>query len=125
MSIEKKYSEEEIRSIVDEAKAKLGMNRELSTDELESVSGGVGPEDALRHEYPLPKTHEEIDQRWDAVQIAKEKYGDEVALFMAVKMNLYNGDDAKFAQYGTGYYRRIMHERLDGKISGADLYSHH
>ena len=40
MSIEKKYTQEEIRAIVDEEFSKLKASGELSLDELENVSGG-------------------------------------------------------------------------------------
>ena len=120
MSIEKKYTEEEMKAIVAEEirKMNLGMNRELSADELESVSGG---------NYVVPKTHEEIDRLWDSVEAVRKAYGQDVVYFYAWELNLTSTTTAtKFAEYGTGHYRKMMHDILDGKIKldgGLDSYS--
>jgi hypothetical protein len=122
MSIEKKYTEEEMKAFVAEEirKMNLGMNRELSADELESVSGG---------NYVVPKTHEEIDRLWDSVEAVRKGYGQDVAYHYASELNLSSSPSAaKFAEYGTGHYRKIMHDVLDGKIKldgGLDSYSAH
>ena len=52
---EKKYTQEEIRAIVDEAmrKANMTSRRELSASELEKVNAGT---------MIIPDTYEEIDQ---------------------------------------------------------------
>ena len=44
MSMEKKYTQEEIKAIVDEEIRKQAANRELSPDDLENVSGGISKE---------------------------------------------------------------------------------
>ena len=116
---EKKYTEEEMKAIVAEEirKMNLGMNRELSADELESVSGGV---------YIVPKTHEEIDRLWDSVEEVRKTCGQDVAWYCATELNLTSTTSAsKFAEYGTGHYRKEMHDILDGKtqIKGLDAYS--
>ena len=122
MSIEKKYTEEEMKGIVAEeiSKMNLGMNRELSVDELESVSGG---------DLVIPQTHEEIDQLWDTIQSIKETYGQDVVWFAACEMHATSSPSpSQFAEYGTGVYRRKMHDILDGKIKldgGLDSYSAH
>ncbi len=122
MSIEKKYTEEEMKAIVAEEirKMNLGMNRELSVDELESVSGG---------DYVVPKTHEEIDRLWDTVEAARKAHGQDVVYLYASALNLTSSPRARdFAEYGTDHYRIIMHDVLDGKIKldgGLDSYSAH
>ena len=119
MSIEKKYTEEEMKAIVAEEIRKMnpGMNRELSADELESVSGG---------KYVVPKTHEEIDRLWDSVEAVRKAHGQDVVYFYAYELNLTATTTAtKFAEYGTGHYRQMMHDILDGKIQleGLDAYT--
>ena len=106
---EKKYTQEEIRTIVDGAirKANLNSRRELSLDELENVSGGV---------YRVPKTHEEIDQLWDIMQGIRDTYGQDVAWIAACELNATcTPNAAKFAEYSIAYYREFMHDVLDGK----------
>ena len=129
MSTEKKYTQEEIQAIVDEeiGKANLTMGKELKMDEMETVAGGglatkYGVPDI---ECAYPKTHADIDARWNVIQRLKETYGNEIALIMAIKMNLYAGPPDRFADYGIDVYRRRMHDGLDGKLSAEDMYSAH
>ena len=119
---EKKYTQEEIREIMDGAirKANLRSRRELSLDEAGNVSGG---------DIIIPQTHEEIDQLWDIIQSLRDIYGRDVAYMAAWEMHATAAPTAiRFEDYGTDYYRRTMHEMLDGKIKfdgGLDSYSAH
>ena len=76
--MEKKYTQEEITAIADEAirKANLKSGRELDLDEMEKVSGGA----AL--------THQEIDEKCDAVQLIMDEYGLDVGQLMAEKLGI-------------------------------------
>ena len=129
MSTEKKYTQEEIKAIVDEeiGKANLAMGTDLKMDEMETVAGGglATKYGATDIEYPYPKTHADIDARWNVIQRLKETYGNDIALDMAIKMNLYAGAPEQFAHYGIDVYRRRMHDGLDGKLSATDMYSAH
>ena len=123
MSNEKKYTREEIRAIVDETIRKAGLTpkNELSMDEMENVSGGYG-------KYDVPKSHEDIDRIWDAIEAIKKAHGQDIAYMSAVELDAYVGPSAsKFMEYGTDYYRQRMHDRLDGKLdlNGLDRFSAH
>ena len=72
MSNEKKYTQEEIKAIVEEElrKANLAMGTELNMDEMETVAGGngyTGHDAPGGNSYVVPKTHEEIDAKWDII----------------------------------------------------------
>ena len=123
MSNEKKYTQEEIKAIVEEElrKANLAAGRELNMDEMENVSGGYG-------KYDVPKSHEDIDRIWDAIEAIKKAHGQDIAYMSAVELDAYVGPSAsKFMEYGTDYYRQRMHDRLDGKLdlNGLDAFSAH
>ena len=123
MSNEKKYTQEEIRAIVNEELRKAGLtpSREISADEMENVSGGYG-------KYDVPKSHEDIDRIWDAIEAIKKAHGQDIAYMSAVELDAYVGPSAsKFMEYGTDYYRQRMHDRLDGKLdlNGLDRFSAH
>ena len=123
MSNDKKYTREEIRAIIDEELRKAGLTpeNELSMDEMENVSGGYG-------KYDVPKSHEDIDRIWDAIEAIKKAHGQDIAYMSAVELDAYVGPSAsKFMEYGTDYYRQRMHDRLDGKLdlNGLDAFSAH
>ena len=124
MSNEKKYTQEEMKAIVDEVlrKANLNPDRELRADEMENVSGGG------YCTYVVPKTHEEIDKLWDVVEAVKQKYGQDIAFITAQELKVYAGVSAyNFVDFGTEVYRRRMHDDLDGKLNldGLDAWSAH
>lgn len=109
---EKKYTQEEIRTIVDGAirKANLNSRRELSLDELENVSGGVW----------IPPTHEEIDREWDIVDSLWATYGRDVAQTYSFERGLISrlgggSDQGSFGWMTTDSCRKWMHRELDGK----------
>ena len=90
-------------------------------DEMENVSGGYG-------KYDVPKSHEDIDRIWDAIEAIKKAHGQDIAYMSAVELDAYVGPSAsKFMEYGTDYYRQRMHDRLDGKLdlNGLDRFSAH
>ena len=123
MSNEKKYPREEIKAIIDEElrKANMSMGKELNMDEMENVSGGYG-------KYDVPKSHEDIDRIWDAIEAIKKAHGQDIAYMSAVELDAYAGHSASnFAEYGTDYYRQRMHDKLDGKLdlNGLDAFSAH
>ena len=126
MDSEKKYTPEEINAIVDEElrKANLSSQKELNLDEMENVSGGA--DDFLKGtEYIVPKTHEEIDAKWDVIDAILKAYGRDVAWLAAAKLNCVASYAYILDEYGTGVLRDYMHRRLDGKITGLDCYSAH
>ena len=109
---ETKYTQEEIRTIVDEAirKANLSSKRELSMSEMEKVNGGVW----------IPPTHEEIDQEWDIVDSLWATYGRDVAQTYAFERRLISrlgggSDQGSFGRMTTDSCRKWMHRELDGK----------
>ena len=123
MSNEKKYTREEIRAIVNEELRKAGLTpeNELSLDEMENASGGYG-------KYDVPKSHEDIDRIWDAIEAIKKAHGMDIAFLSAKELNAYAGESPyRFMDYGTDYYRHRMHDRLDGKLdlNGLDAFSAH
>ena len=123
MSNEKKYTREEIRAIVNEELRKAGLtpSREISADEMENVSGGYG-------KYDVPKSHEDIDRIWDAIEAIKKAHGMDIAFLSAKELNAYAGENPyRFMDYGTDYYRQRMHDDLDGKLdlNGLDAFSAH
>ena len=121
MSNDKKYTQEEIKAIVNEELRKAGLtpSREISADEMENVSGGG------YCTYVVPETHEDIDKIWNAIEAIKKAYGQDVAYLSAVELDAYVG--SKFTNYGTDYYRQRMHDKLDGKLdlNGLDAFSAH
>ena len=124
MSNEKKYTQEEIKAIVEEElrKANLAAGRELNMDEMEKVSGGG------YNTYVVPETHEDIDKIWDAIEAIKKAHGMDIAFLSAKELNAYAGESPyRFMDYGTDYYRHRMHDRLDGKLdlNGLDAFSAH
>ena len=124
MSNEKKYTQEEIKAIIDEELRKAGLTpcREISADEMENVSGGG------YCTYVVPKTHEDIDKIWDAIEAIKKAHGQDIAYMSAVELDAYAGPSAsKFMEYSTNVYRQRMHDKLDGKLdlNGLDRFSAH
>jgi hypothetical protein len=126
MSNEKKYTQEEIKAIVEEElrKANLAAGRELNMDEMANVSGGSVTDGIT---YVLPKTHEEIDMKWDVIQAIVEEYGKDVAYIAACDLQVLAGGRSLFDEYGTGVLRQRMHDNLDGKVdlSGLDAFTKH
>ena len=124
MSNDKKYTQEEIRAIIDEElrKANMSMGKELNMDEMEKVSGGG------YNTYVVPETHEDIDKIWDAIEAIKKAHGMDIAFLSAKELNAYAGENPyRFMDYGTDYYRQRMHDDLDGKLdlNGLDAFSAH
>ena len=124
MSNEKKYTPEEIKAIVEEElrKANLHPGNELSADALEGVSGGgVIPKET----YRVPKTHEEIDAKWDIVQSVLDKYGVDVAYITAMQLQVIAGSSNLLTIYGPQKLRKRMHNSLDGKTGGMERFTLH
>ena len=124
MSNEKKYTPEEIKAIVEEElrKANLHPGNELSVDALEGVSGGgVIPKET----YRVPKTHEEIDAKWDIVQSVLDKYGVDVAYITAMQLQIIAGSSNLLTLYGPQKLRKRMHNSLDGKTGGMERFTQH
>ena len=126
MSNEKKYTQEEIKAIGDEMLRKANLSRELSTDEMVEVSGGYTAA-ISGSSYILPKTHEEIDRKWDTVQAALDSYGEDVAYYVALDLRVIGSDASVLHLYKTGALRQHMHDDLDGKLdfNGLDAFSAH
>ena len=112
--MEKKYTQEEITAIADEAirKANLKSGKELDLDEMEKVSGGA----AL--------THQEIDEKCDAVQLIMDEYGLDVGQLMAEKLGIvpdelsgWNWNTRKFKTGNVYELRKYLHDKLDGKAT--------
>ena len=106
--IEEAESPEEKVTVIKEA---VGAGRELSDDELDSMSGGVR----------IPRTHELIDAEWDAIQIVANKFDKDTALVLAYERGLIPSD---LTPDGFSYLetkrsisemRAWMHRELDGK----------
>jgi len=106
MSTEKKYTEAEMKALADGiiSKASLNMDSELSLDELDGVSGGV----------IVPKTHEEIDAHWDAVEGIAKRYGIDVASIYAYEKKLIS-KESTIMNKTMQECRQWMHNKLDGK----------
>ena len=109
MSNEKKYTQEEMKAIVDGIlrKSNLSPTREISMDEMGHVAGG----------RTLPKTHQEIDDKWDAVESTRDHFGMAVASILAHDLGLidsavYENDITRFT---IPVLRQAMHDVLDGK----------
>ena len=85
MSNEKNYTPEEIKAIVNEElrKVNLSLNREISPDEMASVSGGEA-----YHAGETLRTHEDIDKAWDIIDGIKKNYGTDVATIAAQEMKV-------------------------------------
>ena len=130
MSNEKKYTQEEIKAIVEEElrKANLAMGTELNMDEMETVAGGngyTGHDAPGGNSYVVPKTHEEIDAKWDIIDYTLKNYGPDAAYIMTQKLQVLAGGESLLIEYSTNIFRKRMHDDLDGKISGWDNYSAH
>ena len=123
MSNEKKYTPEEIKAIVEEElrKANLHPGKELSVDTMEGVSGGGLPKET----YLVPKTHEEIDEKWDVVQSVMDTYGADVAYITAQQLQIIAGSSNLFRLYGPETLRKRMHNSLDGKTGGMERFTPH
>ena len=114
---EKKYTQEEIRAIVDEAMRKANMTSrwELSASELEKVNAGT---------MIIPDTHEEIDQKLDIIQSVLDIYGPDVALITAQELGCLAGKDGSgrmpnpFLGGCVDTVRNWMHRELDGLNDG-------
>lgn len=116
MSNEKKNTQEDAQAIVEEIlrKANLQSAKELNSDEMGKISGG---EDLTA----APKTHEEVDQLWDLIDLAYEVGGKDAAYIMAQKFELVPGANGSGHIFSTRTPRELRahwHRRLDGKSSG-------
>ena len=114
MSTEKKYTQDEIKAIVDEEIAKLKGTKELSPNEMEQVAGG---------DVYYAQTHEEIDEYWDLVQKTKDKFGTDVAEQLAYSLRLINMDSCgtikgDLVHFSIPELRNAMHRMLDGENAG-------
>ena len=108
--------EEELR------KVNLHPGKELSMDTMEGVSGGgVIP----KQTYFVPKTHKEIDEKWDIVQSVLDKYGVDVAYITAMQLQIIAGSANLLELYGTERLRKRMHNSLDGKTGGMERFTPH
>ena len=90
-------------------------------DEIENASGGYG-------KYEVPKSHEDIDRIWDAIEAIKKAHGQDIAYLSAVELDAYVVPSAsKFMEYSTNVYRQRIHDKLDGKLdlNGLDHFSAH
>ncbi len=111
MANEKNCTREEIRAIVDKELRKANLNPagEIGPDEMNHAAGGK----------ILPGTHEEIDTKWDMVEVVLETYGIEAASVLAADLGLidqvtgwgYLNDIQKFT---IPFLRKDMHSVLDG-----------
>ena len=117
MDNEKKYTEEEIKAIVDEAirKAGLKMDDELNPDELDNVSGG---------DFIIPEgtTHADIDAKWDVIQATLDFYGSDVAYLTAQQLGCApgQGENTAASMFESGRvdkFRGYMHDLLNGTAS--------
>lgn len=84
MSIEKKYTQEEIRAIVDEEFSKLKASGELSLDELEDVSGGEVLRDGTGQRIlfdgtPYSEAPNKVDEHIKLALEIEKVYGPDVA----------------------------------------------
>ncbi len=124
MGNEKKYTPEEIKAIVEEELRKVNLHpgKELSMDTMEGVSGGgVIPKET----YIVPKTHEEIDEKWDIVQSVMDTYGVDVAYITAQQLQVIAGSANLLELYGPETLRKRMHNSLDGKTGGMERFTPH
>ena len=112
MSNEKKYTQEEIKAIVDEALRKAGLtpSREISADEMEQISGG--------HYTRVFKSHEEIDQVMDIISNVWDNYGRDVAVIAAFELKVTSSDSRTTAldkfTHPDGL-RIWLHQELNGE----------
>ena len=116
MGNEKKYTQEEIRAIVEEEIRKAGLNpeRELSLNEMEQASGGHGAR--------IFKSHKEIDEVMDVISRVWDVYGRDVAAITAyeLKVTTSSGDGGNEKTALDRYrhpdgLRKWLHQELDGK----------
>ena len=115
MSNEKKYTQEEINTIENEALRKAGLNtgKELNMDEMANVSGGLD-------------THEQLDAKWDAVAAVLSTYGSDVARVTAQSLGILpgengnGGDPFKDGQNGIERCRKHSHDLLTAYQNSGD-----
>ena len=93
---------------------------QFSLDEMENVTGGYP-----RETYIVPKTHEEIDEKWDIVQSVLETYGKDVAYIVAMELQIIAGSANLLDLYGTKTLRKRMHDSLDGKLTSMERFTQH
>ena len=93
---------------------------QFSLDEMENVAGGYP-----RETYIVPKTHEEIDEKWDIVQSVLETYGKDVAYIVAMELQIIAGSANLLDLYGTKTLRKRMHDSPDGKLTGMERFTQH
>ena len=114
MGNEKKYTQEEIRAIVDEEIRKAGLNpeRELNLNEMENVSGGAR----------IFKTHKEIDEVMDIICRVWDTYGRDVAAITAYELRVTtsSGDGGNELTALDRYthpngLRKWLHQELNGE----------
>ena len=118
MSIEKKYTREEIKTIVDGELRKANLNpvRELNMNEMESVSGGLD-------------THDQIDAKWNVVSNVLNVYGREVALITAQELGIRPGGNGSGpnpffdGQNGIERCRKHCHDLLNAYQSSGNKYA--
>ena len=84
MSIEKKYTEEEIKAIVDEEYSKLKASGKLSLDELKDVSGGDVLRDGTGQRMlfdgsPYSEAPNLVDEHIEIALAIEKAYGPDVA----------------------------------------------
>ena len=117
MDTEKKYTEEEMKAIVDKVirEAGLKMDDELNPDELDNVSGG---------DFIIPEgtTHADIDAKWDAIQATLDFYGSDVAYLTAQQLGCApgQGENTAASMFESGRvdkFRGYMHDLLNGTAS--------
>ena len=114
MGNEKKYTQEEIRAIVDEEIRKAGLNpeRELNLNEMENVSGGAR----------IFKTHKEIDEVMDVICRVWDTYSRDVAAITAYELRVTtsSGDGGNELTALDRYthpngLRKWLHQELNGE----------
>ena len=98
----------------------IANRQKLSLDEMENVAGGYP-----RETYIVPKTHEEIDEKWDIVQSVLDTYGKDVAYIVAMELQIIAGSANLLELYGTKTLRKRMHDSLDGKLTSMERFTQH
>ena len=93
---------------------------QFSLDEMENVTGGY-----TRETYIVPKTHEEIDEKWDIVQSVLDTYGKDVAYIVAMELQIIAGSANLLDLYGTKTLRKRMHDSLDGQLTSMERFTQH
>ncbi len=112
MNNEKKYTQEEIKAMVNEELAKLKGTKELNLNDMEHAAGGW-----------VPKTHEDIDTFWNMIQNLKDNVGGDAAGLAALQFGLINEDGSKGygsmkdvkMEGGIALLCERMHNRLDAE----------